>query len=218
MNSRAVMDKVVVTVVYPGKSESRKAAPSRVVFSRNIDLPPGSDIYSAVEQFSDDLSPVSFDGNKGVPLFHDVPLGDVINLHNLSGIRDRKQILEMARKIELGKEIYDSRGLPNIKLLILEGALAVLFDGHHSFLAYMLAGRENLSEIPHFLVSGPLRDGLPQRALLPCYGPYACQLMEDAWRSTVINWQAPRGQQLEKRKQHDMEELLSSYLKEEPCV
>ena len=81
-----------------------------------------------------------------------VLLREVINLHNISGIKNVNQIRTIVKQIKNGKDILSPRGLPNIKLVKTKESEWILFDGHHSLLSYMIAGRKYLHEVPHFVV------------------------------------------------------------------
>ncbi len=44
----------------------------------------------------------------------------------------------MVKQIRSGKDIISPNGLPNIKLVKTEQTEWILFDGHHSLLAYII--------------------------------------------------------------------------------
>lgn len=48
----------------------------------------------------------------------------------------------MVKQIRTGKDILSPKGLPNIKLVKTEQSEWILFDGHHSLLAYIIAGKK----------------------------------------------------------------------------
>ena len=81
-----------------------------------------------------------------------VQLKDIINLHNNTGIKDISQIKSMITKIKSKKDILHQSKLPNIKLVKTKDNDWVLFDGHHSMLAYMHAGKKYLHEVAHLTV------------------------------------------------------------------
>jgi hypothetical protein len=138
-----------------------------------------------------------------------VLLREIINLHDSNGIKSVSQIRTMVKKIKNGKDILSPRGLPNIKLVKTKQSEWILFDGHHSLLSYMIAGRKYLHEVPHFVVensSGYVND----KEILIFFGLHSSKLHDSNWRNYVINWQAPREKQLCIRKQNNMGELIDS--------
>ena len=62
------------------------------------------------------------------------------------------QIKTMIKKIKSGKPILSPKGLPNIKLVKTTQTEWILFDGHHSLLAYMITGKTFLHVIPHLII------------------------------------------------------------------
>ena len=138
-----------------------------------------------------------------------VQLRDIINLHNNTGIKDISQIKSMITKIKSKKDILHQSKLPNIKLVKTKDNDWVLFDGHHSMLAYMSLDRKYLHEIPHLIVENELGYVL-DKDIFVFFGPYTSELTESTWRDYVINWQAPKEKQLCKRIQNNMGELFDS--------
>jgi hypothetical protein len=138
-----------------------------------------------------------------------IPLRSIIALHNVDGIRDVAQIKAMLRQIRAGGDVLHSTGLPNVKLVSTVDGEWVLFDGHHTMLAYMGAGKDYLDEIPHLIVHngcGCVSDG----EILVFFGTHSRELTASTWRAHAINWQAPHGSQLCKRVQDNMGELFES--------
>jgi len=164
-------------------------------------------IYNTMAQFEKEI------GSKLNETFKEVKkpvlLREVINLHDSNGIKSVSQIRTMVKKIKNGKDILSPRGLPNIKLVKTKQSEWILFDGHHSLLSYMIAGRKYLHEVPHFVVensSGYVND----KEILIFFGLHSSKLHDSNWRNYVINWQAPREKQLCIRKQNNMGELIDS--------
>jgi len=164
-------------------------------------------IYNTMAQFEKEI------GSKLNETFKEVKkpvlLREVINLHNINGIKSVNQISTMVKKIKNGKDILSPRGLPNIKLVKTKQSEWILFDGHHSLLSYMIAGRKYLHEVPHFVVensSGYVND----KEILIFFGLHSSKLHDSNWRNYVINWQAPRDKQLCIRKQNNMGDLIDS--------
>jgi len=139
-----------------------------------------------------------------------VQLRDIINLHNNTGIKDISQIKSMITKIKSKKDILHQSKLPNIKLVKTKDNDWVLFDGHHSMLAYMSLDRKYLHEIPHLIVENE-HGYVPDKDILVFFGPHASELTGSTWRDYVINWQAPKEKQLCKRIQNNMGELFDSF-------
>ncbi|MHA2037436.1 MAG: hypothetical protein ACW98X_13450 [Promethearchaeota archaeon] len=164
-------------------------------------------IYNTMAQFEKEI------GSKLNETFKEVKkpvlLREIINLHDSNGIKSVSQIRTMVQKIKNGKDILSPRGLPNIKLVKTKQSEWVLFDGHHSLLSYMIAGRKYLHEVPHFVVensSGYVND----KEILIFFGLHSTKLHDSNWRNYVINWQAPRDKQLCIRKQNNMGDLIAS--------
>lgn len=142
-----------------------------------------------------------------------IPLKDIINLHNSDGIKIIKQIKSMIKQIEKGKDVLSKQKYPNIKLVKIKNNEFVLFDGHHSMLAYMFAGKEYLDEVPHLIIKekgGYASD----KEIHVFFGKHSTKLKNKDWREYVINWELPEEKQLCKRKQSNMGELLKAMKKE----
>jgi hypothetical protein len=164
-------------------------------------------IYDTVDQFEKELGSKIKETIKEVK--EPVLLREVINLHNINGIKSMNQIRTMVKEIKSGKDILSPNGLPNIKLVKTQQSEWILFDGHHSLLSYMIAGRTYLHEIPHFVIedeNGHVND----KEILVFFGMHSKKINESNWRKYVINWQAPKERQLCKREQNNMGELLDS--------
>lgn len=164
-------------------------------------------IYDTVDVFKEKFltSKIKFSSKK---IKNCVPLKEVINLHNVDGIRDIGQVKVMVKKIKSGKDIFNTDGLPNIKLVKTKDEKWVLFDGHHSMLAYMLSGKKYLSEIPHLVVEDEKNEFVTDKEIFVFFGDHSSKLKDKNWRNFVINWQAPKERQLQKRIQKNMGELL----------
>ena len=138
-----------------------------------------------------------------------IPLREIINLHNKDGIKDTRQIKKMVRQIESKKDILHPSRLPNIKLVQTKENELVLFDGHHSILAYMYAGRKYLHEVPYLIIVN--EDGyVTDKEVLIFFGQHSSKLRGLDWRHYVINWQMPIDKQLCKRIQKKIGELFDS--------
>jgi len=197
------MDYRLVKLVHPLKSEDRNLTCVSIL---KVPLKnKGDTIYDTVDQFENELgSKIKEITEQAKEL---VSLRETVNLHNVDGIKSMNQIGTMVKKIKSGKDILSSSGLPNIKLVKTKQSEWILFDGHHSFLSYMVAGRTWLHEIPHLIVAD--RNGyVSSKEILVFFGAHSKKLNDSNWRKYVINWQAPEERQLCKREQENMGELL----------
>jgi len=194
-----------VKLIYPYKSKDGNLTriSSLKVYLRNK----SNTIYNTVDQYEKGLGSKIKETIKEVKKL--VLLREIINLHNINGIKRMNQIRIMAKQIKSGKEILSPRGLPNIKLVKTKQSEWILFDGHHALLSYMIAGRTYLHEVPHFVIedeNGHVND----KEILIFFGIHSKKLNDSNWRKYVINWQAPKERQLCKREQKNMGELLDS--------
>ena len=139
-----------------------------------------------------------------------IELRNVLNIHNDSGIKDLTQIQSMVRKIQSRKHIISAEGIPNIKLVKANCNQWLLFDGHHSMLAYMHAGKKHLHEIAHLTVENEGVKNVADDDITVFFGPHANKIRGKDWRSYVINWQAPRNKQLCPRIHKNMGELYDA--------
>lgn len=138
-----------------------------------------------------------------------IPLKKIINLHNRDGIKDIRQITGMIRQIRSGEDVLHPSTLPNIKLVQTNENELVLFDGHHTMLAYMSAGRKFLHELPHLIVVN--EEGfVTDKEVLIFFGEHSSELRGPDWRDHVINWQMPIKKQLCKRVDRNIGELFDS--------
>lgn len=163
-------------------------------------------IYETVEKFEKDGSKIEQETKE---VKEPIILTDVINLHNSNGIKDLGQIKLMVKEITTGKDIISKKGFPNIKLVKTRQSEWVLFDGHHSLLSYMIAGRKYLHEVPHIVVINE-NGYVDDNEIHVFFGKHSGKLRKSNWRQHVINWQATEEKQLCKRVQKNMGELLNS--------
>ena len=145
-----------------------------------------------------------------------VPLDQIINLHNCNGIQDLSRIRSMLSDLKNGKELFMENGLPNTKLVIAKDGKHVLFDGHHTLIAYMLAGRKQLQEVPHIIIKNIKSGCVVDKEILTFFGENATKLYQKDWREYVINWQASEEHQLCHRVQKNMGELSQLIRKDIP--
>ncbi len=183
-------------------------------FSCNVTHANEEDVYSTVEKFREEIFPgLSDDDLREEPAPEATDLSGIINLHNVDEIQRRTTSLtEMREKIEAGSHVLMPDGLPNVKVARTGRNELVCFDGHHSLLAYMMAGRTYLQEVPHLLVTGSSGKGIKDEEVHAFFGDHAGEIRDKNWRNYTISWtNSPEGQ-LEKRKQENMGELLSDLL------
>ena len=162
-------------------------------------------IYDTVDQFEKEL------GSKIKETIEEVKelvlLREIINLHNIDGIKSMNQIRTMVKEIKSGNDILSPSGLPNIKLVKTEQSEWILFDGHHSLLSYVITGRTYLHEVPHLVIENE-NGHVNSKEILVFFGIHSKKVNDSNWRKYVINWQAPKERQLCKREQNNMGELL----------
>ncbi|RLI36724.1 hypothetical protein DRO66_05090 [Candidatus Bathyarchaeota archaeon] len=195
----------LVKLIYPRKSKDGNLtyiSSFKVHFKKKSDT-----IYDTVEQFEKELGSKIKETIKEIK--KPVLLRDIINLHNINGIKSINQIRTMVKKIKSGKDILSPSELPNIKLVKTQKSEWILFDGHHSLLSYMIAGRTHLHEIPYLVIEDE-KGYVNDKEILVFFGMHSIQLTDSNWKKYVINWQAPKERQLCKREQNNMGELLDS--------
>ncbi len=102
-----------VKLIYPYKSKDGNLTriSSLKVYLRNK----SNTIYDIVDQYEKVLGPKIKETIKEVKKL--VLLREIINLHNINGIKSVNQIRTMVKQIKSGKEILSPHGLPNIKLV-----------------------------------------------------------------------------------------------------
>jgi len=194
-----------VKLIYPYKSKDGNLTR---ISSLKIHLEnKNNTIYDTVDQVENEISSKIKETIKEVKKF--VFLSEIINLHNNEGIKIMDQIRTMVKHIKSGKEILYPRGLPNIKLVKTKYSEWILFDGHHSLLSYMMAGRTYLHEVPHLIVENE-NGHVTDKEILIFFGIHSKILADSEWRNYVINWQAAKEKQLCKREQKNMGELFNS--------
>ncbi len=165
-------------------------------------------VYDAVVFFEKNIfSNIKEDEYKNISVDR-ILLKDIINIHDNDGIKDMKQIESMRKAIISGKEVLSDNGIPNIQLVLTKEGKLLLFNGHHTMLAYMMEGKEYLEEIQHVIVSDKEEGFINDDEISVFFGEHRQRLISEDWRESVINWQAPKEKQLCKRKQNNMGELF----------
>lgn len=200
----------LISLVYPDRESAEHSEYPHVrSYQRRIQMAEDETIYNLVEKFVTEHFPY-LDLSSEYEKQHTERnlLQKIITLHNDTGISFDYRINNMAKKIEAGREILTPEGIPNAKLVRTNSSDLVLFDGHHTALAYMVAGKKYLSEIPYLLVDSPGKSGISDEEIHAFYGPHARELKNKNWRDYTINWLRSGDEQLEARKQHNLGELL----------
>ncbi len=114
------------------------------------------------------------------------------------------------RKIQSRKHIISAEGIPNVKLVKVNCNQWLLFDGHHSMLAYMHAGKKYLHEVTHLTVENEGVKNVTDDDITVFFGLHANKIRGKDWRGYVINWQAPQNKQMCPRIQKNMGELYDA--------
>jgi len=169
-----------------------------------------STIYDTVDSLKNKKFLTTKGENIQYPVVEHIPLRNVLNIHNDSGIKDLLQIRSMVTKIQSGEHILSPHGLPNIKLVKVNTLQWLLFDGHHSMLAYMHAGKKYLHEVAHLTVENEDTGSVLPNEISVFFGSHANKIRNREWRRYVINWQAPINEQLCSRIQKNMGELYDA--------
>ena len=164
-------------------------------------------IYDTVGWFEKNVFPKLKKGIKPAKVKKRTKLKNILNIHNDDGIKDLFQLKKMAEAIKAGKHIL-SCGIPNVKLVKTREGQLLLFDGHHSMLAYMTAGKTYLEEIPYMIITGKEKGCVEDKDIIVFYGEHASDIEGCNWKEKVINWQAAKEKQLCKRIQKNMGELF----------
>jgi len=163
-----------------------------------------STLYQAVDKLRSAVH--SLDLDQALQLPH-IELRQLKNLHNQEGIKDIAQIAMMVHALRARQHILEPSGLPNIKILLDDAGDWLLFDGHHTVLAYLLAGYREVNEVPCLILYVDSVSGrVPSDAIRVVFGQHAKDVTN--WRDFAINWQAPVENQLTSKKQQTMGELV----------
>lgn len=160
-------------------------------------------IYSLVDFFRDEIFLKRKFKKTIRKIKNDILLSSIINLHDEEGV-DFGKIKKMLKQIKSGQDVLSNCGLPNVKLVKTKNNEWVLFDGHHSLLAYMKAGRNYLSQIPCLVIDNEISDN----EINVFFGKYAEELKNKNWRNYVINWKVKK-KQLCKRKRNNLGEVFN---------
>ena len=140
-------------------------------------------------------------------------VAQVLPIHNLSGIRDRDQIVKMTEKIKTGSQVVESDGLPNVKLVATPNKQLLLFDGTHTLLAYYLAGKKFLWEVPYLLINTKSNRGVSVKEIAAFFPEDFRNKVRKDWQRYVVNWQAKQKEQLGTRESWSLKELAGQLSK-----
>jgi len=150
---------------------------------------------------------------EGVTPFANSELAQLVPIHNSSGIKSPSLVKRMVKTISHGRNILEKDGLPNIKLAVTPEKRLLVFDGHHSLLAYFLAGKKFLREIP-YLVLGSTNFEPVETSEISLFFPKASRLLvKENWFRYTVNWQAQEDKQLEERRVENLSDLAAEFSK-----
>ncbi|MFW6190539.1 MAG: hypothetical protein ACOC49_02715 [Candidatus Bipolaricaulota bacterium] len=201
-----------VELVFPVRGNDDSDGISRKSFLTEIRSETRDDIYGLVEEFRkgrfSELAEEDFSVSEAR---NPMALENVINLHDGDEIGVRVDIGEMVKRVESGREVLMTDGFPNVKVTKTKREELVLFDGHHTLLAYMMTGRSYLCQVPHLLVTDVGGAGFDDREILAFFGDHAEKLKGEDWREFTISWTKPEDEQLKSREYCDMGELLEGF-------
>ena len=170
-------------------------------------------VYDTVSFFMHNIYPTLKRTPEIMRVKKHILLKDILNIHNDDGIRDPEQVRIMMEDIHAGRDILPY-GIPNVKLARIMDNTLLLFDGHHSMLAYMAEGRSYLEEIPHLIIYDKESGYIPDKDVVIFFGEHSKEIENNDWKDKVINWQAPQENQLCRRIQRSMGELFDALKKE----
>jgi hypothetical protein len=170
-------------------------------------------VYDTVSFFMQNIYPTLKRKPEIIRIKKHILLKDILNIHNDDGIRDREQVRIMMEDIHSGRDILPY-GIPNVKLARTMDNTLLLFDGHHSMLAYMAAGRSYLEEIPYLIIYDKESGYIPDKDVVIFFGEHSKEIENNNWRDKAINWQVPQENQLCSRIQRSMGELFDTLKKE----
>ena len=171
-------------------------------------IPKKESIYDSIDFFRDNFcSKSEFEKQQN----KNIELRKILNLHNEDGIKSMPQITSMIKQLKLGEEVLESSRIPNIKLAKIKKGQFILFDGHHTLLAYMFVGKKNLDQVPHIVVE--TGESMSNEEILDFFLEHKSKIKGSEWTNFVINWQASVEKQICPRIQKNMGELFDSIKK-----
>ncbi len=142
--------------------------------------------YVTIDELRENLE--SLENAQTEQVSNPVSLEDIVTIHNFTGMRDFKQTETMIAKINRGDHVLSSDGLPNIKIVIAPNGKKLIFDGHHTILAYLFAGKKFLHQTPHILLSNQNKPLSPEEISFFFPEDKRSLVVED-WHKYTVNWQ-----------------------------
>lgn len=149
--------------------------------------------------------------NNSENIFQDKLVDEIVPLHNLTGLRNHEQVWEMLEKIKTGRHITESDGIPNIKLVLTPDKQLLLFDGHHTLLAYSIFGTKNLSQLPHVIVTQNGDVPVSEESISIFFSEQFRELVQKDWFSYTVNWQSSDERYLEPRTVNNFRQLTDEF-------
>ena len=136
------------------------------------------------------------------------PIGEVLTIHNATGMRDIAQMQTMIEKVKRGDHVFNSNSLPNVKIVLAPDKRYLMFDGHHTALAYLLAGKKFLHEMPHIVISNQ-NQPLSAEEISYFFPEDKRELVQEDWLKYTVNWQNP-DEKIELRQIQTIGDLLKA--------
>ncbi|MBR9706652.1 hypothetical protein GOV14_06475 [Candidatus Pacearchaeota archaeon] len=165
-------------------------------------------IYDALGFFEDEIFAKSKFKCTKAKVKDEIQIKKIINLHDENGLKIKK-IKRLVRLIESGRHVFAKSGIPNIKLVKTNKNEWLIFDGHHTLVAYSLLNKKYLNEVPHLVIESR-KDPFTDKQINVFFGKHSKKLENRNWRKYVINWNASFENQLAKRRRRNMGELINS--------
>lgn len=175
----------------------------KMKITKNIEF-----IYDALGEFEDGVLLSLQENLVKRKIRKKLELAKMLNIHDSDGIRNIRQVKRMLVSIKNRKHILSMSGMPNVKILKTRNNKLVLFDGHHSVLAYMAAGKKYLHEVPYILIENKDEKRILENNIANFFGGHLKFKRKTNWHKYTVNWQAPRRKQLCMRAQKNMGELF----------
>jgi hypothetical protein len=148
-------------------------------------------------------------GKQAAADFGKTNIGEIMPVHNASGIKDRALIGSMS-KLARDSHIYQPDGIPNIKLVLAPNRKLLLFDGHHSLISYYRRGFKLLAEVPYLVVTGPNNAPVSAEEISSFFPEKSRQKIMQQWSKYAVNWQLGAEGDIEPRQVSTIAELCDS--------
>lgn len=134
--------------------------------------------------------------------------GEILPIHNASGIRDHKLVSQMQENLKIGQDILEMDQLPNIKIVVAPNQKLLLFDGHHSLLSYFNLNKKFLREIPYIVISAEEYKGVKPEEISQFFPENERTKIISDWEKYTVNWQAKVGEQMTIRNVGSIRQLV----------